>query len=206
MPGAAARTSGIAFTIRPQAATIAAWLWSPYSLLGTDVDDVAGLADDLDPGTAPPPAASRAQSGRRSSRVRVTVLDDDRRVPGDHPADRELQRRDGPLLDPAGGDVVHPRGRAPPPSAPRSPRPRCRGRSPSSGWRCPRPAPGRWREEHRRLVEQAAEAHQVEHHLGPVVRHVVGELVAADLLDPLAVLASASGTRSLAKPGSTPVM
>ncbi len=34
MPGAAARTSGIAFTIRPHAATIAAWLWSPCSLLG----------------------------------------------------------------------------------------------------------------------------------------------------------------------------
>ena len=33
--GGAATTSGMAFTIRPQAATIAAWLWSPCSLLGT---------------------------------------------------------------------------------------------------------------------------------------------------------------------------
>ena len=42
IPGFAARTSGIAFTICLHAATIAAWLWPPCSLLGTTLTTYDG--------------------------------------------------------------------------------------------------------------------------------------------------------------------
>ena len=52
--------------------------------------------------------------------------------------------------------------------------------------RAPGQAEDAGQEEQRGVGDRLAEAHQVEHHLGAVVRRVVGELVALDLLDALA--------------------